>query len=152
MSWNPPVRHNRIRGQQDHSRGTLRGEQKSCCLRSSAARWRISIPMCGHGTYGPGSASLSGCIGLNLILYSIHRTGIDRRWAISQSNTQPVMNRAPLTARSSSLRCVSAAEHHTAKQYKKRSGQNSGSISQEVIYHRTLARTYWRYKVFEKLL
>ena len=30
-SWNPPVKHHRIRGQQDRSRGTLRGEQKSCC-------------------------------------------------------------------------------------------------------------------------
>ena len=29
-SWNPPVPHHRTRGQQDHSRGTLRGEQKSC--------------------------------------------------------------------------------------------------------------------------
>ena len=31
----------------------------------------------------------------------------------------PVRNRAPLTAWSSSLRCVSAAEHHTAEQYSK---------------------------------
>ena len=31
----------------------------------------------------------------------------------------PVRNRAPLTARSSSLICVSAAEHHTAEQHSK---------------------------------
>ena len=36
---------------------------------------------------------------------------------MSHSNTSPVSNRAPLTARSSSLLCVSAAEHHTAEQY-----------------------------------
>ena len=36
---------------------------------------------------------------------------------MSHSNTPPVRNRAPLTARSSSLRCVSAAEHQTAEQH-----------------------------------
>ena len=35
------------------------------------------------------------------------------------SNTPPVRNRAPLTARSSSLRFVSAAEHQTGEQYSK---------------------------------
>ena len=34
---------------------------------------------------------------------------------MSHSNTPPVRNRAPLFARSSSLRCVSAAEHQTAR-------------------------------------
>ena len=38
---------------------------------------------------------------------------------MSHSNTPPVRNRAPLTARSSSFRCVSATEHHTAEQYSK---------------------------------
>ena len=38
---------------------------------------------------------------------------------MSHSNTPPVRNRAPLTERCSSLRCVSAAEHHTAGQYSK---------------------------------
>ena len=38
---------------------------------------------------------------------------------MSHSNTPPVRNRAPLTARSSSLICVSAAEHQTAEQYSK---------------------------------
>ena len=38
---------------------------------------------------------------------------------MSHSNTPPVRNRAPLTARSSSLRCVSAAEQQTAEQYSK---------------------------------
>ena len=73
------------------------------------------------GSYGPGGASLSGCIGLHLILYSIQKTAKDRRWAMSHSNTPPVRNRAPQTARSRSLRCVSAADHHTAEQYSKTS-------------------------------
>ena len=38
---------------------------------------------------------------------------------MSHSNTPPVRNRTPLTTRSSSLRCASAAEHHTAEQYSK---------------------------------
>ena len=38
---------------------------------------------------------------------------------MSHSITPPVRNRAPLTARSSSLRCVSAAEHQTAEQFSK---------------------------------
>ena len=50
---------------------------------------------------------------------SIHRTATDRRWEMSHSNTPPVRNWAPLTARSSSLWCVSAAEHQTAEQYSK---------------------------------
>ena len=38
---------------------------------------------------------------------------------MSHLNTPPVRNRAPLTARSSSLMRVSAAEHQTAEQYSK---------------------------------
>ena len=38
---------------------------------------------------------------------------------MSHSNTPPVRNLALLTSRSSSLRRVSAAEHHTAEQYSK---------------------------------
>ena len=71
------------------------------------------------GTSGPGRAPLRGCIGLHLILHSIHNTATDRRWAMLHLNTPPVRNRSPLTARSSSLRCVSAADHHTAEQYSK---------------------------------
>ena len=53
------------------------------------------------------------------MFYSKHRTATDRRWATSHSTTLPVRNRTPLTARYSSLRCVSAAEHHTVEQYSK---------------------------------
>ena len=38
---------------------------------------------------------------------------------VDHSNTPQVRNRAPLTAPSSSLRCVSAAQHQTAEQYSK---------------------------------
>ena len=55
---------------------------------------------------------------------------------------------APQTTQSSSLMCVSAAEHHIAKQAE----QNPESISQETVYHRILARTSSRYQAVEKLL
>ena len=68
------------------------------------------------GTYGPGRVPLSWCNGLHMILYSIHRsTATDRRWEMSHSNTPPVRNRAPLTARSSSL----TVEHNAVEQYSK---------------------------------
>ena len=102
------------------------GNKTPAILRGSAARRRISIPMCNHsttcdtyGTYGTGRAPQSGCIGLHLILYSIHSTATDRRCAMSQSSLPPVKKQAPFTTRSNSLRCVSAAEHHTAEQYSK---------------------------------
>ena len=71
------------------------------------------------GTSGTGRAPQSGCFGLHLILYSIHSTATDRRWERLQLSTPAAKNQAPLTTRSSSLRCVSAAEHHTAEQYSK---------------------------------
>ena len=49
----------------------------------------------------------------------VHNTATDRRWARSHSTTPPVKKLAPLTTRSSCLRCVSAAEHHTVEQYPK---------------------------------
>ena len=61
----------------------------------------------------------SGCIGLHLILYRIHNTATDRWWKRLQLSTPPAKKQAPLTTRSSSLRCVLAAEHHTAEQYSK---------------------------------
>ena len=60
-------------------------------------------------------------IGLHLFLYDIYNTAIDRRCARSQANTLIVKKLAPLTTRSSSLRCVSTAEHHTAEHYYKTS-------------------------------
>ena len=70
-------------------------------------------------TNGLGRAPFRGCTGLHLILWSIHTTATDQWREMSHSNTTPVRNRAPLTARPSSLRCVSAAEHQTAEQYSK---------------------------------
>ena len=86
---------------------------KRLCFQTSA----VSADTSCTGTYGPGSASLSGCIWLHLILYSIHRTATYRRRAMSHSNTLSVRNHAPLTARSSSSRYVSAAKYHTVGQY-----------------------------------
>ena len=40
-------------------------------------------------------------------------------WERLQLSTPPAKKQAPLTTRSSSLRCVSVAEHHTAQQYSK---------------------------------
>ena len=117
-----------------------------------------------NGTYGSGSTSLSGCIGLHLILYSIHRTATDKRWTMSHSNTPSVRNRSPLTARSSNFRCVSAAENHTAEQYSKTgrtkprkhlstSSSNSSSSSSSsiiltgvsVYWNRALCTVFWRF-------
>ena len=70
-------------------------------------------------TYGPGRAPLRGYIGLHLIFNSIYSTATGRRWAMLHSNTPQFINRAPLTARSSSLRWVSAAEHYTTEPYSK---------------------------------
>ena len=66
---------------------------------------------------------------------------------MSHSNPPTVRNRAPLTARFSSLRCVSAADHKTAEQYSKNCQE---SISQETLYHETLARTSSRYLETER--
>ena len=73
----------------------------------------------------------------------IQRTATDQRREMSHSNTPPVRNWAPLTARSSSLRCVSAAEHQTVEQYSKTGRTKPKSISQEAIYHGTLARAFY---------
>ena len=43
----------------------------------------------------------------------------DRRWERLQLSTPPAKKQAPLTTRSSSLRCVSAVENQTAEQYSK---------------------------------
>ena len=71
------------------------------------------------GTCSPGRAPKSGCIGLHLILSTIQNTVTNRRCAMSHSNTPPVKKLSPLTTRSSSCRCVSAAERHIAEQYTK---------------------------------
>ena len=111
------------------------GNKSPAILRSSAAR--TIAPVCAPvycmyilhrcaitaprvtsigALYGTGRLTWRGCIGLLLILYSIHNTATDRRWARSHSNTPPVKKLAPPTIRSSSLMCVLAAEHHTAEQ------------------------------------
>ena len=100
---------------------------KTCGAARFCSARCISVPMCDHSTAcNPHRhirrrlSTIKRGIGLHLILYSIHNTVTDRRCARSQSkNTPPVKKLAPLTTRSSSLRCVSEAEHHTAEQYSK---------------------------------
>ena len=128
-------------------------------LRGSAVRKRISVPMCDHSTAcNPHRnirhrwSTIKRVHRLHLILYSdiIHNTATDQRYAWSQSNTHLVKKLAPLTTRSSSLRCESAAEHYTMEQYS--------------ITGRTKPRKYFprsdlswtpsssRHQAFEKLL
>ena len=71
------------------------------------------------GTYGKGNEPLKGCIGLLLILNSMNNSATDRRWARLQSKTPPARKPALLTIPSRSLRCESAAQHHSAEQYSK---------------------------------
>ena len=71
------------------------------------------------------------------------------------SNTPPVKKQAPLTAQSSTLRCVLAAEHHTARQYFKMHSpeHNHNNISyKDAVYHQLLARSFSRYQDFKKKL
>ena len=63
------------------------------------------------------SARASGYTWSYIPYTEVDRTATDRRWKMSQSNTPHVRNRASLTTRSSSLRRISAAEHHTEEQY-----------------------------------
>ena len=51
-----------------------------------------------------------------------------------QSITPSVKTLAPLTTRSSSLRCVSVAEHHAAEQDNKTFSTKPQSISLEAVY------------------
>ena len=82
--------------------------------------WATKAPQVTRaGTYSKGNAPLKGCIGLLLILNSMHNSATDRRWARLHSKTPPARKSALLTNVSSSLRCESAAEHHTAEQYSK---------------------------------
>ena len=56
---------------------------------------------------------------LHNMLHSINNTATDLRCTMLHSNTAPVKILAPLNTRSSRLKWVSAAEHHTAEQYPK---------------------------------
>ena len=132
----------------------------STVLRGSAVKWRINIRMCDQGTrvtrsgtYGPGIRIIKRVHPVTPDLIQNTRNGSRSTMRNVTLKHTPVRNWAPLTARSSSLRCVSAAKHYTAEQYfKKGQEKNLGSISQEVIYHGTLARTSSTYQVFKKLL
>ena len=107
--------------QRDTERGTKllrywevlqRGGANECLWATKAPRVTRA------GTYYKGNALLRRCIGL-LLVNSMHNSSTDRRWARLHSKTPPARKPALLTTLSSSLRCESAAEHHTAEQYYK---------------------------------
>ena len=85
------------------------------------------------GTCGKGNAPVNGCIGLLLILNSIHNSATDRRWARLRSKTLPARKPALLTTLSSSLRYESAAAHHTAEQYSKTGTDKAPKRSQKEL-------------------
>ena len=62
----------------------------------------------------------------------------------AHSNTPQLKKRAPLTTHGPVLRCVSAADHHTAESYSKAGKIKPRSNSHEAIYHGILARTSLR--------
>ena len=86
-----------------------RGGANECLCATKAPRVTCA------GTYGKGNAPFRGCIGLLLILNSMHNSARDRQWAGLHSKTPPARKRALLPTLSSSLRCESAAEHHNAE-------------------------------------
>ena len=109
-----------------------REEHKGSDILRSPTTWRRErVPMSNQSTtsntrrhkHAPfqhkGNAPLRGCIGLLLILNSMHNSATDRRWARLQSKTVPARKLALLTTLSGNLRCEPVAEHHTAEQYSK---------------------------------
>ena len=94
--------------------------------RSFTARRRNRVPMSNQSTTSNThrhilrrDAPLGRCSGLLLILNSMHNAATDRSWARLRSKTPPAKKTLLLIILSSSLRCESAAEHHTAEQYSK---------------------------------
>ena len=104
-------------------------------------RWHIRQRQC--------NATLEGCIGLLLILNSVHNTATDRRWERLNSKTPPAKKTSFLTTLSSTLRCESAAEYHTDGQYYKTNGRSSKKISEGATDHEIFVRTFWRCQTSE---
>ena len=108
--------------------GHREGNKSPAVLRGSAARRCISVPMCDQSTAcNPHWHILSRWSTIKMV----HRVTPDLIkhtqdcHVSTMSNVTlkhiPVRNLSPLTARSSSLRCVSAAKHQTGEQYSKTS-------------------------------
>ena len=127
------------------------------CLKRFSLRWIINdffcdaAPLTRTGACGTFWAPRRGCSGLHLTLYSIHDTATNRRCAMLHSNIPPVKKQIPLTMRSSSLKCVLAAERQTAEQYSKTGWVKRRKHLVRAIYHEILARTSSGFQVFEKL-
>ena len=104
----------------------------SAILRSPTPRRRERAPMSNQSTTSNmrrhmrqrQCTAYRGCIGLHVILNSMHNSATDRTLKHHSktrlhSKTPPARKPAILTTLSSSLRCESATEHHTAEQYSK---------------------------------
>ena len=103
-----------------------RGHKDSAILKSPTTRRHERVPMSNQSTTSntrrhirQRQCTAQKCIGLLLILNSMHNSATDRRWVRLQSKTPPASKPALLTTLSSSLRCESAAEHYTAYKYSK---------------------------------
>ena len=102
------------------------GHKASAILRSPTTKRRERVPMSNQSTTSnmrrhirQRQCTAQRMHWVFLILNSMHNSAIDRRWARLQSKTPPARKPALLTTLSSSLRCESAAEQHTAEQYSK---------------------------------
>ena len=159
-SWNPPVPHHRIQDQLDCPTGTLRREQNPMVLRGSVARRRISIISIKSVTRAP-RETRTGTYGTRIehhkegdagntwsyTAYTV-QSQIDNEQCHTQTHPQ-VKKCSSLTARWISLRCVSAAEHHTAEQYSK-TGRTK--LPSKHLPRSIMEFSPWLPKVFEKLL
>ena len=102
------------------------GNKSPAILWGSAARRRISVPMCDHSAVWNLHRHIRHRKG---IIKKVHRVTPDlvqHTWYCLRSTMckvtlkhTPVKTLAPLTKRSSILRCVSVAEHQMAEQYSK---------------------------------
>ena len=132
------------------------GHKGSAMLRSpTTKRWTSAYEQPKYhrvthaSTYSKGNAPLKGCIGLLSILNSMHNSATDRWWARLQSKTPLARKPALMTTVSSSLRCESAAEYHTAEQSSKVAGQSSKKISEGATDYEIPARTFSWYQAYE---
>ena len=132
----------------------------STTQRSSTARRRKRLPMSNqsitsntsrHIRQRQSTAQRMHWVTIDLECnYSMHKTASDRRWVRLRSETPLAKKTALLTILSSSSRCESADEHHTAEQYyKDRQDKAPKKISEREIDHEILVWTFLWYQTSE---